>query len=91
MTPKFIMDWFNNKVIDEDVELLDGTQWFYQANKKGQQDRLWVGAKPWQSVVSADALGSRYRKWREKEEKKGGVWFDGFDKIKDIEDLACDR
>eukprot|EP01126_Amoeba_proteus_P021717 TRINITY_DN2211_c0_g1_i3.p2 TRINITY_DN2211_c0_g1~~TRINITY_DN2211_c0_g1_i3.p2 ORF type:complete len:264 (+),score=52.02 TRINITY_DN2211_c0_g1_i3:1654-2445(+) len=80
LLPGALFDWANNRVVDEDVELLDG-----------QQERLWGGAKPWASVVSADTLGHRYRKWREKEEKRGGVWFQGFDKIGDIEDLLSER
>mmetsp|Transcript_69480 Transcript_69480/g.104849 ORF Transcript_69480/g.104849 Transcript_69480/m.104849 type:complete len:265 (+) Transcript_69480:80-874(+) len=71
--------WSSDKIIDQDVEMLGG-----------QQIRLDQGARPWNSVVSADTGGVIYRKWRQKQEKEK-PWFRSFSKnsqeITDIEEI----
>jgi hypothetical protein len=49
--------------MDQDVELLTG-----------QMVNLLNSAKPWNTVVRADKIASRYRRWREQAEK-ANPWY----------------
>jgi hypothetical protein len=50
--------WYSDKIMDQDVELLTG-----------QMVNLLNSAKPWNTVVRADKIAVRYRKWREQAER----------------------
>jgi len=61
-----VFRWSSEKIIDQDVLLLGG-----------QQTRLFQGANPWNSAVSADVGGVLYRKWRQRQDKID-FWFKSY-------------
>lgn len=71
--------WYADKIMDQDVELLTG-----------QMVNLLNAAKPWNTVVRADKIAARYRRWRDQAELTN-PWFCGFHQsaVPDIEDLIA--
>lgn len=79
LLPNFLNEHFVNQVVDQDTEMLIS-----------QQANVNYRSRPWHSTVPADGLGVKFRKWQQQQEKKGSIWFEGYDKLLDIEDLLTD-